>query len=285
MPLRERLAALAESNPYLWLIAWRSLHWFPFLLPHDASYRAVRHFFKAAPDGLLLDVGANDGISVLSFRALDSRYRILSFEPNLLLEPSLARLKKRDERFDYQMVGAGSQRTRERFFVPTYRGILLHTFTSGSSEQVRTAIAASFGQGVADRARIIEFENEVVPLDDLELQPTIVKVDAEGFEHEILLGMADTIDRCQPFIVVEIAWEHEDRSVRMFLESRDYVLLDYDLSCARFLPSAMQAGVAQSGHRNSFAVPRRKLSLIPFGPNGIARERDGTSEATSRAAP
>jgi FkbM family methyltransferase len=263
MSLRERLASLAESNPYLWLVAWRSLHCLPFLLPHDPSYRAVRHFFEAAPDGLLLDIGANDGISVLSFRSLDSRYRILSFEPNPLLEPSLAKLKKRDDRFDFQMVGAGSKRTRERFFVPYFRGILLHTFTSGSSEQVRTALAAHFGQRVADRARIVEFESEVVPLDELGLEPTIVKIDAEGFEHDILLGMADTIARCQPFIVVEIAWDNENRSVRMFLESRDYVLLDYDLASARFLPAAMQGGVAQSGHRNSFAVPRKKLSLIP----------------------
>jgi FkbM family methyltransferase len=263
MRLRERLASLAESNPYLWLVAWRSLHWFPVLLPHDPSYRAVRHFFDAAPGGLLLDIGANDGISVLSFRALDSRYRILSFEPNLLMEPSLARLKRRDDHFDYRMVGAGAKRTRERFFVPYYRGILLHTFTSSSSEQARTALAASFGQHVADAARFVGFENEVVPLDELKLEPTIAKIDAEGFEHEILLGMADTIDRCQPFIVVEIAWDDEDRSVQMFLESRDYVLLDYDLASGRFLPSAMQAGAAQSGHRNSFAVPRQKLCSIP----------------------
>ena len=253
-------------------------------MPHDPSYRAVRHFFDAAPDGLLLDIGANDGISVLSFRALDSRYRILSFEPNLLMEPSLARLKRRDDHFDYRMVGAGAKRTREHFFVPYYRGILLHTFTSGSSQQARTALAASFGQHVADHARIVEFENEVVPLDELELEPTIAKIDAEGFEHEILLGMADTIDRCQPFIVVEIAWDDEDRSVRMFLESRDYVLLDYDLSSSRFLPSAMRGGAAQSGHRNSFAVPRQKLSLIPFSPHGIALESDGALRTTSHSA-
>jgi hypothetical protein len=54
----------------------------PFLLPHDKSYRALRHFITLRPNGLFLDVGANDGISALSFRRFDKTYRILSLEPN-----------------------------------------------------------------------------------------------------------------------------------------------------------------------------------------------------------
>ena len=42
---------LAESHPFVWKIAWEAVHHLPFLLPHDKSYHALRHFIKAAPRG------------------------------------------------------------------------------------------------------------------------------------------------------------------------------------------------------------------------------------------
>jgi hypothetical protein len=77
---RVRLARLAvhvaELHPYTWTLAWLCVRHFSFLLPHDKSYYALRHFIALKPNGLFLDVGANDGISALSFRYLDYNYRI-----------------------------------------------------------------------------------------------------------------------------------------------------------------------------------------------------------------
>lgn len=57
-----RLRGLVESNPYSWYFAWKLIHNLPFLLPHDKIYLAIRHF-NLTPGDLILDVGANDGIS------------------------------------------------------------------------------------------------------------------------------------------------------------------------------------------------------------------------------
>ena len=83
---------VAVSNPVTWKLSWEAVHRLPFLLPHDQSYYALRHFIKAAPNGLFLDVGANDGISALSFRKFDKRYSILSLEPNIMHEPALKKI-------------------------------------------------------------------------------------------------------------------------------------------------------------------------------------------------
>ena len=107
--IQSAVASVAQSHPYIWKFSWDAVHRLPFLLPHDKSYKAFRHFIKSAPAGLFLDVGANDGISVLSFRKFDKDYRILSLEPNPLLEPALKKIKERDSRFDYRMVGAGDR--------------------------------------------------------------------------------------------------------------------------------------------------------------------------------
>src|SRR3954447_11792286 len=121
-------ARIAELHPYTWKLAWEAIHYLPFLLPHDKSYRAIRHFVGVKPSGLFLDVGANDGISALSFRRFSKDYEILSLEPNPLLENALKRLQARDAKFQYRMIGAGAEAGHFRFFVPTYHGIVLHTF-------------------------------------------------------------------------------------------------------------------------------------------------------------
>jgi FkbM family methyltransferase len=261
--LIEQAARLAESHPFVWKLAWEAVHRLPMLLPHDKSYNALRHFIAAAPDGLFLDVGANDGISALSFRKFDKGYRILSVEPNLLLEPALKRIKAQDARFDYVMAGAGAVPGRAHFYVPRYKHVVLHTFTSGSRAQVEEALATSFGEGVARHAVIDSVENDVIRLDDLHLSPTIVKIDAEGFDYEVLQGLAETISRARPFIVLEIAWAAADEIVGFFNE-RDYVVLGYGVGEDRFYRDARSLYSAASGHRNSFAVPREKCGGLPI---------------------
>ena len=97
-------AQLAQRHPRLWKLAWDAIHRLPFLLPHDKSYRALRHFIALKPEGLFLDVGANDGISALSFRRFSKSYRILSLEPNALLEPALKKLKASDPNFTTRLL-------------------------------------------------------------------------------------------------------------------------------------------------------------------------------------
>jgi FkbM family methyltransferase len=110
-----------------------------FLLPHDKSYNALRHFIAARPQGLFLDIGANDGISALSFRRFDKAYKIVSLEPNSLLEAPLKRISCTDQNFEFRMIGATSKRERIKFFVPVYRGIVLHTFASANRDHILDA--------------------------------------------------------------------------------------------------------------------------------------------------
>jgi FkbM family methyltransferase len=255
-------ARVAELHPYTWKLAWAIVRRFPFLLPHDKSYNALRHFIALKPNGLFLDVGANDGISALSFRRFDKNYRILSLEPNGLLEPSLKKVKAGDPRFDYMMVGAGAKPSNVRFHVPVYNGIVLHTFTSSSLEHTRSTLARTFGSYVAAAANIGSVEGKIVRVDDLKIEPAIIKVDAEGFNYDVLLGAAETIERSRPFVVVEIEPEEADK-IRRYLEDLRYDLLAYDIGQDRFHVSPDVVHAGPSGERNFFAVPKEMLSRLP----------------------
>jgi FkbM family methyltransferase len=262
----ESCARLAETHPFVWKLAWEAVHRLTFLLPHDQSYKAFRHFIAARPQGLFLDVGANDGISVLSFRKFSKQYRILGLEPNPALKPPLQKIKSRDPLFDFKMVGAGASPLRLPFFVPAYKGIVLHTFTSSSEEQVRASVARSFGKSVGAAIVIHPFDAEIIRLDDLNVDPAIIKVDAEGFDYDVLVGLEKTIERSRPFIATEIAASEYDK-VKSYLNKRRYVLLLYDINNDCFAPdvaSYRKAVSAMSGHRNFFAAPEEMMSSLPM---------------------
>jgi FkbM family methyltransferase len=261
MTLRETCARIASSNPYMWKLAWEALHWAPFLLPHDKSYNALHHFIALKPNGLFLDVGANDGISTLSFRKFDRRYRIFAVEPNPLLEPHLRRIKRKDASFDYLITAAGSKPSRMTFFVPVYRGIAFHTFTSGDSAEIAVVIGKAFGRRVAAGTQMRMFESNVIALDELNLEPTIVKIDAEGFDFEVLLGLTATIDRARPFMMIEIA-PAAFAKITEFVRGRNYALLGYDIAADRFTGDIPASVSLASGYQNFFAVPHEWLHAL-----------------------
>jgi FkbM family methyltransferase len=263
--LRVRLARLAvhiaELHPYTWRLAWLCVRHFSFLLPHDKSYYALRHFIALRPNGLFLDVGANDGISALSFRYFDKEYRILSLEPNRLLETSLKKIKARDANFDYIMAAAGSQQSVTQFHVPVYKGVVLHTSTSSSLEHTRLALAMSFGKSVAAAATIKLIEGKIIRIDDLEIEPTIIKIDAEGFNYDVLQGAATTIARLRPFLIIEIESEEAEK-IKQYFDGIQYRLISYDVMLDKFCAGA---GTPYSDlYRNFFAVPDEMLPSLPW---------------------
>jgi FkbM family methyltransferase len=254
-------AGLVQRHPYLWKFAWETIHRLPILLPHDKSYRALRHFIALKPEGLFLDVGANDGISALSFRRFSKSYRILSLEPNPLLEPKLKRLKEFDPRFDYKIVGAGSVRERMKFFVPIYKNVVLHTFTSSNRDHILAAIVESFGRAVADTVEIKAFDCDIIPIDALNLEPTIVKIDVEGLDYAVIQGLNATLERARPMIIIELG-AAEYQQINEHLSERDYVLLNYNIFSDSFSPAP--AAFDASRYRNYFAVPEGLVKSIPL---------------------
>lgn len=192
--------------------------------PHEEDFRAFRRF----PDrkGLFLDVGANIGQSALSFR-LFNKAPILSLEPNPYHARELRLLRRLLPDFDFLMCGAGDTSGSLTLHVPTYRGTPLTGEASISREEAgRYWLKTHAGLEESPNLSIAEQIVEVRVLDDLNLAPDFVKIDVEGFELPVLRGLARTLERHSPVVLVERNDEFE--KVYEFLRGLSYAPFSFD---------------------------------------------------------
>ena len=231
----DRLKWAAEKyflhNFFLYFCAKRIFHVFPLLLPHEKDYYGLKLLLSES-DGLFLDIGANDGVSALSFRKINGSYSILSFEPNPMHFGSLERVKRKLKKFDYRLCAVGDSPGILTLKMPTYRGIPLHSAAFCLPEQQRI-LEALFPDRVVKRIRYLDRQVPVIRLDDLQLSPAVVKIDAEGYDLKVVRGMADTIRRCRPVLMIENnpGTIHEMTEV---LSGYGYSVYTYDHDTGRF---------------------------------------------------
>jgi FkbM family methyltransferase len=255
MTMLKTLSALVQRHPVTWRGAWSLVHHLPFLLPHDASYRGVKHLGIPA-NGLLLDVGANDGISALSFRRLLPDNPVLSVEISPRHEPTLRRLKSRIHGFDYVLVGAGEAHATLRLYTPTYKGILLHTFAGIDREGVRNALVIAFGQSVADRCTMLEDDTVIQPLDELNASPAFIKIDVEGMGNAVLRGLRKTLERSHPAMMIEVEPD-EIEEMLGFMAALNYGAKVYDAERDALIPFEGRNAFFAGGNKNLYFVSSR----------------------------
>ena len=124
----------------------------------------------------------------------------------------------------------------------------------------------SFGASIANYVTIEAFDCDIIPVDSLDINPSVIKIDAEGFDYDVIEGLKTTIERTRPFIMIEIADSEYDQ-IKKYLSDRHYVLLTYDIFADTFSRApAVPPGTksATFNHRNFFAVPEEFLNSMPL---------------------
>jgi FkbM family methyltransferase len=237
---RVKVALLERPRLYDWSRRPYALARYWLRRPHEPAYAAFACFPERA--GLFLDVGANVGMSALSFRV----YRddpVLSIEPNPFHERDLAFLKRFVlSDFDYRLCAAGAHAGDLTLYIPVYHGVPLTTEASLSREQVQDSpsLRGRLGHRMTTSRFTIEARRVPVrPLDDLELDPAFIKLDVQGFEHEALLGLERTIARSRPVLMVETP----SAEVRSLLAAASYATRTYDPAGRRLVAEEVRRDV------------------------------------------
>ena len=186
---------------------------------HDEDYIIFRAFTD--PSETILDIGASWGYSVGSIWASGSQCSIISFEPLQLCRDCLDQIRHLNpDRYDFQIVGLGSETGTVRFVTPIVNGTALTALTSadpsihkkGLQQNIRDHIDRWMG-GMNDvTLRLYEFQGNIRRLDD-ELSENVftvpvkriaaIKIDAEGFERQVLQGSIETLKKHKPLIMAE----------------------------------------------------------------------------------
>lgn len=169
---------------------------------HDADFEAFR-CIDASNVACILDIGANRGQSIASFRKIFPRARVHSFEANPILIPVLEEVAR----------AAGELSTIHPYGLgPADGTFTLHVPWSGGRPWLEeSSLVPEYfekpwvAQKFVDRGGL-ELQSVAATIrhgDALGLSPQVVKVDVEGAENEVILGLVQTLGRCKPLLLVE----------------------------------------------------------------------------------
>ena len=213
---------------------------------------------------LFLDVGANDGISALTFRLYNQDYKILSIEPDAKHNRALNNIKRKDKNFEFQNIGLGNKNETKKLYIPECNGVYIGQLASLIKDEAFNNVPKIISQkNISSKVKIIEKNIEVKTIDSMNLQPEIIKIDVEGFESQVLEGGIETIKKKKPFLMIEIN-DVSVKKVSSILSELDYLVFTYDKSTKKL---------------NS--IDLNNLNLEDFVINIICINKDRKSEVSS----
>jgi FkbM family methyltransferase len=178
-----------------------------FRIPHERDFAIVASLPKW-DDDLYLDVGGNHGQSILSMRIFRTDMKIISFEPSPRLYAEMVRRFGGTPLTEIRNYGLGSAETTLPLYVPSYNGFVYDGLATFSYEAATNHLNSStlyfFNP---KRLSVQKMECHIKTLDSLDLAPTFMKIDVEGFEYEVLAGGMETVKRHEPVIMIERYWD------------------------------------------------------------------------------
>lgn len=174
---------------------------------HDVDFYGFAQLDR--PIRQVMDVGANRGQSIVSLRILLPEVEIHSFEANPVLHPVLHEVAKSVVPPPVVIHPYGLSNAAEQLplFIPRAGDEVYLEGASTRADYFDLPWVADMYQRLAGTTPGgITFDEVSCQLkvgDDLLLSPDLLKVDVEGAESRVLLGLANTITRCRPVIMVE----------------------------------------------------------------------------------
>jgi FkbM family methyltransferase len=166
----------------------------------EEEYEIINLIQKDCP--VILDVGAHKGESIKNFLGYKPKSRIYAFEPNQLLAQNLQAKYKRKKNitiFD----SAVSNKKKLILFTPYINGYAFSGLSSVSKKNIIERLNSYYSFDYKENISFKIKKINSIRIDDLSLNPDLIKIDAEGYEFEIIKTGLKTINKSRPIIIIE----------------------------------------------------------------------------------
>lgn len=218
---------------------------------HEPDFNAFKLICDNRPQ-LFLDIGANVGMSALSFFTLKPNAQVISFEPNPINYPYLDRLLNKFPDFQYIKSGLGNQPGVIDFYYPIYNGKKMTALGSSDYQKAQGWLNKDTVYFFdANKLKIEKITISVDTLDSCKLQPEFIKIDVEGFEYQVLLGAQETIKNSRPILLIEGIAQGD---------KVDKLLQEWEYDIYQFYNNKFYLN--QFDCSNNFLVPREKTAIV-----------------------
>ena len=173
----------------------------------DKKEKDFFHFLELIPDdGIILDLGANIGVTSYHLSRKKPKSTIFSFEPLTLNMNTLKRIKKRYnlKNVNEFQVAVGEKPGHLEMVMPVINNVPMHGLSHVIHEE-----NTEFNSGLKYKVPVVCLD-EFKPLLEIQKRITAIKIDVENFEYFVLKGAEQLIIENQPIIYCEL-WENENR--------------------------------------------------------------------------
>lgn len=189
--------------------------------PHEKDFFLLAKF-KPAPDQVLVDVGADRGLAIISMLLFQHmKNRIIGFEPNTLVFDKLKNnfFIKKNGRIILQQCGLSDRNGDLPLYVPFYRKWMFDGLASLNYESAKNWLRKErFWRFNYHKLNIKTVNCEVRKLDDFNFNPYFIKIDVQGHELQVLKGAENTIRKHRPIFLIECV----NKPIIEFLEKFGY---------------------------------------------------------------
>jgi FkbM family methyltransferase len=163
--------------------------------PEEARFVGLLHRVFAQREGLVVDVGANVGRFLIYVIAADRTRPYVGFEPSSAAAAYVQSLINANGLTSHCVVAAA---------LGSSTGVVRLSANS-ETDVSATTVAGFYGSRRFRGSTIVpSFEGDAVLPSVAGLPVALIKVDVEGGELEVLLGLRQTVARWRPSLIVEI---------------------------------------------------------------------------------
>jgi FkbM family methyltransferase len=164
---------------------------------HGGDRLLTRLCRSVEPGDVVIDAGANTGVYALAVAATCPDAWVVAFEPSPTVVEQCrtnVRLNDFEDRIDVRGVGLGHESGEATFYRSNYDE--LGSFNAGNAGAWEASVEETVSVPVATVDEFV-VDGGMSPPDHL-------KIDVEGFEHEVLLGARETLRRHRPVVYLEV---------------------------------------------------------------------------------